>query len=53
MRIAGPKEGYPNGYVRFYNRFGQPLNVLETPGPESETHIPIAPNGSYQVLEGW
>lgn len=53
VRIMDPKPGYPNGYVRFYNEHGQPVGLNGKPGPNSETHIPLRPDGSYPVPEGW
>jgi hypothetical protein len=44
---------YPNGYVRFYNEHGQPVGLNGKPGPNSATHIPIAPDGTYPLPQGW
>jgi hypothetical protein len=35
-----PTPRYPNGYFRYYNERGQPLDVNGRPGPQSATHIP-------------
>ncbi|GAA0534875.1 WXG100 family type VII secretion target [Saccharopolyspora thermophila] len=53
VRIMDPKPGYPHGYVRFYNEHGQPVGLNGKPGPNSQTHIPLRPDGSYPVPEGW
>ncbi|MGH9267328.1 MAG: hypothetical protein ACRD0D_04040 [Acidimicrobiales bacterium] len=39
IRIMDPTSKYPNGYVRYYNQYGQPLDVYGRPGPPSATHI--------------
>jgi len=45
-----PTAEYPKGYVRYYNKYGQPLDVYGKPGPPSATHIP----GDYQgPIPGW
>ncbi|WP_072804095.1 WXG100 family type VII secretion target [Rhodococcoides yunnanense] len=53
MRIMDPSARYPNGYVRFYNEHGQPIDLNGKPGPQSSTHIPIEPDGSFAVPKGW
>jgi hypothetical protein len=53
VRIMEPTPQYPNGYVRFYNEHGQPIGLNGKPGPNSATHIPIGPDGSYPVPSGW
>lgn len=53
MRIMDPTPRYPDGYVRFYNEYGQPLDLDGKPGPNSLTHIPRAPNGNYSIPKGW
>lgn len=40
IRIMDPTDGYPNGYFRWYNDRGQPLDIYGKPGPPSATHIP-------------
>ncbi|BBH66684.1 hypothetical protein ACTI_33690 [Actinoplanes sp. OR16] len=53
VRVMDPKPGYPDGYVRFYNQHGQPIGLDGKPGPNSATHIPIRPDGTYPVPQGW
>ncbi|WP_150132634.1 hypothetical protein [Intrasporangium calvum] len=44
---------YPFGYTRFYNSGGQPLKLNGKPGSEPETHLPIRPDGTYDLPQGW
>ncbi len=53
VRIMDPTLRYPYGYVRFYNQYGQPVDLDGQPGPDPETHIPRAPDGSYPLPKGW
>ncbi len=53
VRIMEPTAQYPNGYVRFYNKFGQPVKLDGKPGPNSATHVPINPDGTYPTPLGW
>jgi hypothetical protein len=53
IRILDPDKRYPYGCVRFYNRHGQPLRPDGHPGSQAETHIPIRPDGTYDVPIGW
>jgi hypothetical protein len=53
VRIMEPTAQYPNGYVRFYNGSGQPLGLNGKPGPNSATHIPINPDGTYPLPKDW
>jgi hypothetical protein len=41
--------------VRFYNEHGQPVTVEGKPGGRTDpaTHIPIRPDGTYDVPRGW
>ncbi|MFF7645914.1 DUF6188 family protein [Streptomyces canus] len=36
-----PTGMYPNGYVRFTNKHGQPIGLDGKPGSKAATHIPI------------
>jgi Flp pilus assembly pilin Flp len=40
IRIMEPTSRYPDGYFRYYNSRGQPLDINGKPGPNSATHIP-------------
>lgn len=48
-----PSSRYPTGYVRFYNRYGQPIGLDGLPGPNSATHIPLNRDGTYPLPKGW
>ncbi|WP_213457155.1 polymorphic toxin-type HINT domain-containing protein [Rhizomonospora bruguierae] len=53
VRTMNPTTMYPNGYVRFYNRHGQPIGLNGKPGSKAETHIPMNPDGTYPLPNGW
>lgn len=53
IRIMDPTDRYPNGYVRFHNAHGQPLDLTGRPGSRSTSHIPINPDGTFDVPAGW
>lgn len=50
IRIMESTSKYPNGYVRYYNQQGQPLDVYGHTGPGSATHIPQDYQGPWP---GW
>jgi len=43
---------YPNGYVGFYNEYGQPIGLNGNPGSNSVTHIPLNPGQHLPTSEG-
>jgi RHS repeat-associated protein len=47
IRIMEPTKQFPNGYIRIYNQYGQPVDILGVPGPQSTTHIPIDYQGIW------
>lgn len=53
VRVMRPTPAYPDGYVRFYNERGQPVGLDGKPGPNSRTHIPLRPDGTYPTPQGW
>lgn len=32
---------YPEGYVRYYNQYGQALNEFGKPGSQADSHFPL------------
>ena len=50
IRIMGPTASYPRGYLRYYNRHGQPLDVNGRPGSPVATHISLEYTGPWP---GW
>lgn len=53
LRVMGPTQRYPHGYVRFHNEYGQPIGLDGKPGSRADTHIPRNPDGTYPTPEGW
>lgn len=53
VRIQDPTSKYPDGYVRFYNKDGQPIDLEGKPTGPDKTHIPVNPDGTYPVPKGW
>jgi hypothetical protein len=49
----GADPRYPNGYVRFYNKYGQAVGLDGKPGSIPDSHIPRNPDGTYPLPEGW
>ena len=48
-----PDPDHPYGYVRFYNKHGQPIDLDSKPTGDEFTHIPIRPDGTYPIPKGW
>ncbi len=53
MRIMDPTWRYPNGYVRFYNEHGQPIDLDGKPTGDDLTHLPIRADGTFDIPRGW
>lgn len=50
IRIMQPTAAYPAGYLRYYNKHGQPLDVQGRPGSLVTTDIPLHHPGPWP---GW
>jgi hypothetical protein len=53
IRFMDPDQRYPQGYVVFYNKEGQPMRSDGRTGTRDETHLPIRPDGTFDVPLGW
>ncbi|GGR30577.1 hypothetical protein GCM10010251_53250 [Streptomyces aurantiogriseus] len=53
LRVMNPTGQYQYGYVRFYNKHGQPIALDGKPGSKATTHIPMKPDGTYPLPAGW
>jgi hypothetical protein len=53
VRVMDPTPLYPDGYVRFYNRYGQAVDLAGRPGSRATSHIPRNSDGTYSIPEGW
>ncbi|MER6162389.1 polymorphic toxin-type HINT domain-containing protein [Streptomyces sp. NPDC001868] len=53
LRVMNPTARYPDGYVRFTNKHGQPIGLNGKPGSKADTHIPMNPDGTYPLPVGW
>src|ERR1700691_4957600 len=47
IRIMDATSQYPNGYVRIYNSYGQPVDCNLQPGTRADTHIPEDEDGPF------
>ncbi|MDN5764976.1 MAG: hypothetical protein L0H96_01975 [Humibacillus sp.] len=65
LRVCDPTTRYPGGYVRFYNRYGQPIKLDGQPAKNPKTgfepakdfddgtHFEIRPDGTFDLPKGW
>ena len=53
VRFGDPDSRYPYGYARFYNEGKQPVRPDGKPGSNPDTHLPLSPNGEYEIPKGW
>lgn len=53
VRIMEPDARYPNGYARIYNEHGQPIDLNGKPSGKGQTHIPLRPDGTFDLPKGW
>ncbi|MEU6994655.1 polymorphic toxin-type HINT domain-containing protein [Streptomyces sp. NPDC046465] len=53
LRVMNPTGRYPDGYVRFTNKHGQPIGLDGKPGSKADTHIPMNSDGTYPLPAGW
>ncbi|NDZ92745.1 hypothetical protein G3I13_20320 [Streptomyces sp. SID6673] len=54
IRIMEPTPQHPNGYVRYYNKYGQPVDQQLKPTGPDMTHHDFGPDGQFpSVPSGW
>lgn len=53
VRVMDPTGRYPDDYIRFHNKSGQPIGLNGKPGSKADTHIPMNPDGTYPLPVGW
>ncbi|MGC4960999.1 hypothetical protein [Gordonia sp. DT101] len=54
IRIMEPTPQHPNGYVRYYNKYGQPVDQQMKPTGPDLTHHDLGPDGQFpSVPSGW
>ena len=47
IRVMEATPRYPNGYIRIYNDYGQPVDAYGKPGSKAATHIPVGYDGPW------
>ncbi len=52
IRIMDATAKYPEGYIRIYNSYGQPVDVYGKPGPPADTHVPVGYRGPWPWWPG-
>lgn len=53
LRVMDPTAQYPHGYLRFYNRHGQAIDIEGRPTDKDSTHLPIREDGTFDIPRGW
>ncbi|MGH7192021.1 MAG: hypothetical protein ACREJM_00635, partial [Candidatus Saccharimonadales bacterium] len=53
VRIADPTTRYPEGYMRYYNSYGQPLGPNGLPGSNDVTHFSLDTTQDMSAYYAW